>query len=388
MSIPAFWKAKWNVLRAMVAAGIVWALAVDTAPRMARLQLASLPGADYAAMVENLTDQGRYAEALVIADAGLASAPAGEQQPIKTAREHALERQQSLVRRLSDLARGAIKGAAGDARTGDASLELLLGAVATDLFVVGDIRDLIIQGGRWARGDETDPVIAGLAGVGLATTFAPEIDWAPSVLKAARKCGALPVKIGEFILSSLKTGNKSALKLVVEDAATIAKSASPAGAVRLLRRADGVEDLAAMARFLERSGGQGAHALATLGDGGLPLVRAAESMRTAGKLDDAARIERIVLSAAAKGPAGARFIERGWHRVLLRPHPLVAILKSVYKGNAQALIARLTDAIDPYARWMLPGATAWLFIELSLVFWRFSYSRRRSRTMPARARPA
>lgn len=370
MSVRGVWRGKWNLARAIVAGAVVWMLAVDTAPRMARLQLASLPNADYVKQVDDLVASGRYAEAMVVADAGLAATSGAEHDRVTAARERTLTAQRGLLRRLKDLARGAITG--GGSGTGgeaaeDASLELLLGAVATDLFVVGDIRDLIIQGGRWARGQKPDVVIAALAGVGVATTLAPEIDWAPSVLKVARKVGAMPARMGEFIAAAAKRGDTGALKKVIDDTAQVAKAASPAGAVRIMKQAESVEDLASMARFLEKSGASGAHALAVTGKRGTEALRSAEALRAAGKADEAIAAERLLVAVGGKGRAGARFMDRGLHRVLLRPHPIVGLIKSAYKGNAQALVARALDLIDPYARWALPAAAAWLFVELAVL---------------------
>jgi len=49
---------------------------------------------------------------------------------------------------------------------------------------------------------------------------------------------------------------------------------------------------------------------------------------------------------------------------------VVGIVKSVWKGNAQALVARVLGSIDPWAMWMLPGAAAWVFVEGCLMLWR------------------
>lgn len=389
MSVRGAWRGKWNLARAIVAGVVVWTLAIDTAPRMARLQLASLPDADYVKQVDELVARGRYAEAMVIADAGLVATSGAEHDRLAAARERVVERQQSVLRRLKDLARGAITGGAGGGENSeDASLELLLGAVATDLFVVGDIRDLIIQGGRWARGQKPDVVIAALAGVGVATTLAPEVDWAPSVLKVARKVGAMPASIGEFITAAAKQGDTGAIRRVIDDTSQVAKAASPAGAVRIMRQAESVEDLASVARFLDKTGASGAHALAVTGKRGPELLRSAEALRAAGKADEAIATERLLVALGGKGRAGARFMDRGLHRVLLRPHPIVGLIKSVYKGNAQALLARALDLIDPYARWALPAAAAWLFVEMAILFRRIAGGGTRRSENPSAANRA
>lgn len=370
----AIWRARWALLRLAVACFLLWVLAAGTPARLARLQLASLPDADLAAEIAGLRERGRYAEALVVADAALQTTTGAARRAVAQERERTSEEQRSALRRLKDLARGAITGGGGggggggaDAEGPDPSLELLAGAVATDLFVVGDVRDLIIQSGRWARGEKTDPVITALAGVGLLTTLAPEIDWAPSLLKAARKAGTMTDRFADFLLAAVKGRRTRTLRALAADAASIARHASPAGAVRLMRSIDNADDAARLARFLERSGARGARALRVTGRPGVEMVHAADALRSAGKIDDAAAVERVLLTASTKGPAGARWLARGLYRPLLRPHPLVGLAKSLWKGNAQALVARAIERLDPSAQWALPVAGAWVFFEVALL---------------------
>lgn len=347
--------ARWIVLRLVIALFLCWALAVDTPQRLARLALSKLPDFDYAAEVEHLRAGGRYGEALMIADEGLASLDGPAQERLRTLRDEVAREQGSLLRRLTDAGRGAITG------RGD-SLESLVGAVTADFFVVGDVRDLVIQGSRWVVDGETDEVILALSGVGLATTIAPEVDWVPSVLKVARKAGSLTRGMSDAIVSGLKRGGKAGaegLTALMRDVATLSRRASPGGAARLLRHADTPEDLATLARFVDRQP-SGAFALHVLGDEGAAMVKGAA------RTERAADVGAGLVKAARKGPAGAAVL-RTSGRVLTRPHPILGVVKAVYKGNAEQLVARASAAIDPRAWWMLPLAGAWVFLELGLL---------------------
>src|SRR2546423_8870827 len=115
------------------------------------------------------------------------------------------------------------------------SLESLIGAVAADFFIVGDVRDLVIQGGRYVLDGETDQVVLILSGVGLATTLAPEVDWVPAVLKAARKAGALSRGLADSIIASAKAGKREALTSLMKDVRRIPEHASTVGATDLHR---------------------------------------------------------------------------------------------------------------------------------------------------------
>lgn len=373
MTVRRGWSiARWSfgLTRLALAAFLVWVLATGAGTRLARLELSLLPPADYLAEARELREQGRYAEALIVCDAGL-SAGSIDSAALAAERQATAAEQQSALRRVKDLARGAILGggASDDPGAPEPSIELLVGAIATDLFVVGDVRDLIIQGGRWARGEKTDPVLAAIAAFGLVTTFAPQLDWAPSLLKAARRGGTMTERFAGFLKRAVAERDIAAIRRAVEGSADMARHASPAGAVRLLKHVDDAEDAARLGRFLARTGSSGADALRRTGDAGAELVKSAESLRAVGRADEAARIERVVLAAGARGAvngAGARFLASGAARTLMRPHPLVGLAKSLWKGNAQAFAQRVIDALDPTAAWSLPAAAAWLFVELAL----------------------
>lgn len=350
------WSRRWNLTRLAVAATLLVILGVDTAHRGARLALASMSDMDYAAEIRTLRAQGRYAEAVVIADAGLSWSDGpgrGEARAtIERERQATIDEQASWLRRFKDAGYGAVTG------RGE-SIEQLLGAIAADLFVVGDIRDLVIQGMTYARGEDPDELIVALSSLGVVLTLAPEIDWAPALLKVARKAGAVTEGLKDFFLRAIKARRTEALVGACADAARLANHASPAGALRVLRFAENEADLAKLAAFAERHGAKGGAALLITGREGAALVRAAEpGVRVA---DD------VILLAAKKGSAGTRFLASPAARVLTRPHPLLGLFKGVYKGTIPAAVQRIAASIDPYGWMLVPAFFAWAMIELGLL---------------------
>lgn len=367
--MTGLWRARWNVLRLAVASFLLWALAADTGARLARLQLSKLPDFDYASEVAFLRAAGRYGEAVMVADAGLAGASEGAKSSIQRERDLTVAEQGSYLRRAKDLGLGALSGKG-------TSIESLIGAVAADFFVVGDIRDLVIQSGRYVIDGETDKVVLVLSGIGVATTLAPELDWVPSVLKAARKAGAMTRGMGEYLLKAAKSGSKDSLIAVCRDVRRLAEHASPGGAARLLRLAETPEDLARIARFAEREPA-GAFALHVAGKEGAEIVKDAERAGAA-----AMGSERALVMAAGKGDRGIAWLRMGaWH-ALARPHFLVGLAKGLWKGNVEALAARIAEAIDPRAWWIVPLLAAWTFLELGLVVRRFARPRPLSTQTP------
>ncbi len=346
----ALWKCKWGLARLALAAFLLYAIASDTAARLARLELASLPEFDYAGEVSYLRAAGRFGEALMVADAGLDGAGADAKAAIQRERDATVKEQGSYLRKAKDVGLGALSGKG-------TSIEALVGAVAADFFVVGDVRDLVIQGGRYVLDGETDEVVLILSGVGIATTIAPEVDWVPSVLKAAKKMGAMSKGMGESIVAMVKAGKGERLNSLMKDVKRLATRASPGGAARLLRLADKPEDVAKLARFVEAEKA-GAFALHVTGKEGAELVKAA---------DTAAGADKALVMASRKGPAGVAWLRTGAYRALARPHWLAGIGKALWKGNASALAARVAAAIDPRAWWIVSALAAWVVMELGLL---------------------
>jgi hypothetical protein len=88
----------------------------------------------------------------------------------------------------------------------------LAGTITGDLFVFGDIRDAVREGGRWIKGEEADTLVLGLAAVGLAVTaatyatsgVATPARVGVSLAKVARKTGRLSANLAETIGRSLR----------------------------------------------------------------------------------------------------------------------------------------------------------------------------------------
>lgn len=365
------WRARWNALRLLIAAFLLWCVTVDTGARLARLQFAAMPDVDPIPEIARLRNAGRFGESLMLIDAAMdTQPPVAQRGHLIAEREKTTREQESWLRRLRDVGIGAVTGGAGS-EPGAMSLEILVGAIATDMLIVGDIRDLLIQSARLVTGDDVDPIIVALSGAGLITTLAPAADWAPAVLKAARRMGAMSASFAEAIAKAAKSGNTSTIARVCEDAGALAKASSPGAAARLIRLADTPEDLARLSRFVAREGKAGAAALHAMQEAGAAAIKHADELRTLGRLDDAASLETLVIKAAAKGERGRSWLRAGAYRTLIRPHPIVGLIKSVYKGHAAAFVQQVLERFDLRAWWLVPLLAAWTLVECGLLLRRF-----------------
>lgn len=160
--------------------------------------------------------------------------------------------------------RSFVRGAATGMPTDSVSM---LGSLSLDLFAVGDIRDLAVQGWREMRYGEGDTVIIALSAIGLTTTLAPELDWAPALLKALKRTGALT----RGFLRSLKGASRTALKTgkfdgvgrIVADVGRTARRLGPGPLQGVMRSVDSAEDLSRIAKA-SRIDARGTYAVATL----------------------------------------------------------------------------------------------------------------------------
>lgn len=356
-------RARWNIIRLSGAVFVVWILVVDSGARLARMTLSQLPDFDYVAEVEALRLQGRYGEAELLANAALESSEANRD-AIRTKLAQVIDERNSVVRRAIDFGKGAVTG------RGE-SLESLIGAIGTDFLVIGDVRDLVIEGGRYVIDGETDELVVLLSVAGVVTTVAPEIDWVPSVLKSARKAGYLGQKLASELSTLIRSKRAEELRDVFVQFGKLSQSTSPGSAIRILRHVDSTEDLSVFARFVGRGKAAGA-ALHVTGASGASFLKSVDP-------NDAqafARAAEVVEQAGKKGSAGASFLKSSAARRLLRPHPLLGVSKGFIKGNAAQLIERLAERIDPWGGTLLAFGITWLVVECALLRRAFNIQRR------------
>ncbi|MCA1458603.1 hypothetical protein I6F35_36480 [Bradyrhizobium sp. BRP22] len=188
----------------------------------------------------------------------------------------------------------------------------LSGTVAGDLFVFGDIRDVVREGKHLAMGEETDRLVLGLAAAGLAVTAATYVSIggvAPvraglSLVKDARKVGRLgegltawagrsarevvdapmlqeavasasvlrPSQTMSAIKAAFRAEKAGALVRLAKDVGRIGERAGTRGALETLKIAEGPKDVARAARLAEQKGGQTRAILKLFGRGALLLA--------------------------------------------------------------------------------------------------------------------
>ena len=241
---------------------------------------------------------------------------------VELAREKNLALGDALSTRVNDAvaeeksASHFARGFATGLVTGNADdVASLSGTVAGDLFVFGDIRDVVREGKHLAMGEDTDRLVLGLATAGLAVTAATYVSVggvAPiraglTMVKDARKVGRLgegltqwagrsarevvdapalqqavasgsvlrPSETVSAIKAAFRAEKAGALVRLAKDVGRVGEAAGMRGAVDTLRIAEGPKDVARAARLAESSGGQTRAILKLLGRGALLLAAGA-----------------------------------------------------------------------------------------------------------------
>jgi hypothetical protein len=202
-------------------------------------------------------------------------------------------------------ATGLVTGTADDVAS-------LSGTIAGDLFVFGDIRDVVREGKHLVMGESTDRLVLGLAAAGLVVTAATYVsagEAAPiraglTLVKDARKVGRLGDGLAEWtgraardvveapaleeaaasvpasqtrqgagaISVAMRAEKAGGLVRLAKDVGRITEKAGTRGALDSLSLAEGPKDVARAARLAEVKGGQTRAILKILGRGALLLV--------------------------------------------------------------------------------------------------------------------
>ncbi len=169
-------------------------------------------------------------------------------------------KRQSWEYKAKALLNGAVTGK-GDELAG------MIGAGVADLFVVGDLRDLVIEGNHWLNGEEVDEVILALSSLGVAATAATistaggagGIKGSLSLLKSMRRGRLLPAWLLKALARLPGTSDtRRAANTLMEPIADLYHSSGFLGARAILTRSKSLKELEKMRFFAKRFGRESA----------------------------------------------------------------------------------------------------------------------------------
>jgi hypothetical protein len=179
---------------------------------------------------------------------------------------------EQIRRYAAHFGKGLVTGKAND-------LAGIAGAATGDLFVYGDVRDLVREGTHWLKGHEVDPLMAGLASVGLAVTAgtyfasgaAAPARAGVTLFKAARRTGKIGVSLATDMTRIVRSGRGGRAVAALADVGRIESKAGARAAMEGMKHADDVADLAKVGKLAERNGSSTLAILKTLGRGAIAI---------------------------------------------------------------------------------------------------------------------
>lgn len=345
------------LLLAAVSGGVLW--------QQGQLAVLALSRIDPVPEARQMVAVGHYAEAAGYLDFFM-EYDYVNQDPAAQALHAQIEQERGRVAyQAGKLKEGLFDG------TSDETIGQAVG-IASDLFVIGDLRDLTRQAINWGQGAEVDEVVVALAGIGVAATTAQAVSAmatvgtggaaAPAVgattavkggvimLKAVKKLGKFPSWLGKAVLDGTatvkRTGQLDAVSDLFGNVYTLTKTR---GGFDLLSHTTDASSLRRMATFTETFGNHSATLYRIGGDQALKVAQRTGDLGAA-----------TIKQAATFGQGGLRVLDKlgafGFMKFSARAG------KIAYKGNAVQLLARLLMDIPNWLLYLLVGLGAAVWI--------------------------
>jgi len=288
----------------------------------------SLPDADLRTIAEQEWEAGRKETAISILDY-MIEENMGDAASAKALREQYLNKIRS-----DDSSVGHLRSAAYGFATGKVDdLSSLAGSSAADVFIWGDVRDLVRE---IVFEDETDEIVVALSAAGIVTTIYPPGEIAIDVTKALKRVSAFSAPMIDLMKKMLKgfknlsdAGKKDKIKYVFMPFYELSKKSTWGEfttMVRYCRNLEQVKLLTYLSSLSPTNGKKLSQILAVAGNQGMKL--SGQIFDQLGKYGQKG-MDRIY-SVLRKGPAGIRFIA---------DHPTLVArsLKNVKKASPVAL---------------------------------------------------
>ena len=242
-----------------------------------------------------------------------------------------------------------------------------ISAIASDFLVIGDIRDLSIQGANYANGKEVDNLIVALSSLGLlasATTLYSAGATAPiktsiSVLKYGKKVNKIPIWLQEKIIKYAKIAKETkSLDKINTILQPISKMYNKVGlnqTLNLLKISKNSKELVALANFSSRFGKKSPILLLNTNNRALYYATAMPNVST-----------KSFIHASTYGEDGLKGLKRlGEAKFMKRVGFYANLSKTTYKGNLNSLFNYLLKNI--------PNSILYGIVLLGLFYFAFKF---------------
>lgn len=287
-----------------------------------------LPDFNYSHEIKELKKDGKLFEALELARFVI-------RHPEMPGQIEARAFEREIESDLSSLWSKAKRATKGFITGSGVSIEEIMGGIASDMIIYGDLRDLVTQGYYKITGEESDPFIVVLSSVGILTQVAVA-DWVPAVLKVFRKTGALSQRLGEFVMVAAKESINEGkldgtLKSLFENLTILTDRMSLGRTATILKHVNDPDDLASIAAVAKRNAEVAYFTIKNGGDDGILIIKHLGASEIG---------VSSLAQAARKGPAGIEMLKPGGevYKILEKSRFCSRVIKNFYLERPQKLI--------------------------------------------------
>jgi len=235
---------------------------------------------------------------------------------------------------------GIIKGGS-DEDIGKAS------AIASDFLVIGDIRDLAIQGQHYYNNEKVDNVMVALSSLGLLATASTvyslgttaPIKTSVSVLKYGKRVKKIPSWLNKTLIEQAKiakeTKSLEQIKTLFQPIHKLYEKVGLQQTLNILKKTKNFKELKNMVSFSSRFGKKSQILLQTTHNKALTYAKAMPNVQS-----------KNILYASTYGEKGLKGLQKlGEKRFMKRMRFQANLLKTTYKGNFNSLFNYLLKNI-------------------------------------------
>jgi len=239
-----------------------------------------------------------------------------------------------------------------------------LSAIASDFLVIGDIRDLFIQGNNYMSDKEVDKVIVALSSLGLIATAstiyslgaaAPAKDGI-SILKYAKRVNKIPNWLNKAIVKEAKISKETKslknIEKILEPIYTLYKKVGLKDTLNLLKETKNLGELKGLVKFSKRFGKSSSGLVKTVG------LKSVKEIETMSKVKP-----KTILYASTYGDKGIVALKTmGEAKFLKRVKVISRVSKTTYKGNFDTLFTKLLNIIPTSVLYLISFSGLFYFL--------------------------
>ncbi len=240
-------------------------------------------------------------------------------------------------------------------------------AIASDFLVVGDIRDLAIEGMHYNNGEKVDKLMVALSSLGLLATASTlsslgattPIKGSLSLLKYAKRSNKVPLWLQTKLIKQIEVAQKTkSLKEIKILLAPIEKLYNNVGvnqALNLLKKSRNLKELTALSKLSSRFGKKSQVLLNTTNNSALNYIKKMPNVST-----------KNFLYASTYGEKGLKALHKlGTNKFITRVGFNSNLAKTTYKGNLNSLFNLLQKTIPNKILYLIT------FFGLFYFIWKF-----------------